>query len=82
MVAICEFFVESKRRQSLRLGLCLPGRLINWYFGLTDISYNLNSDQRTTTILRLEGSQLYLDNIPTIVDNGNFVNDMIFCLLT
>uniref|UniRef100_A0A1I8BPI3 Lig_chan-Glu_bd domain-containing protein n=1 Tax=Meloidogyne hapla TaxID=6305 RepID=A0A1I8BPI3_MELHA len=71
LVAIGEFFVESRRCQSLRLGLCLPGRLINWYFGMGDNSYDQNTGPHTSTVLRFKGSQLYLDNVPTIVDNGN-----------
>ncbi|KAL7076498.1 hypothetical protein ACQ4LE_004351 [Meloidogyne hapla] len=69
LVAIGEFFVESRRCQSLRLGLCLPGRLINWYFGMGDNSYDQNTGPHTSTVLRFKGSQLYLDNVPTIVDN-------------
>uniref|UniRef100_A0A914LT21 Ionotropic glutamate receptor C-terminal domain-containing protein n=1 Tax=Meloidogyne incognita TaxID=6306 RepID=A0A914LT21_MELIC len=74
LVAIGEFFVESRRRQSLRLGLCLPGRLINWYFGMADTIYDPNNVPHSNTVLRFKGSQLYLDNVPTIVDNDTSDN--------
>uniref|UniRef100_A0A1I8BQ57 Uncharacterized protein n=1 Tax=Meloidogyne hapla TaxID=6305 RepID=A0A1I8BQ57_MELHA len=36
-----------------------------------DNSYDQNTGPHTSTVLRFKGSQLYLDNVPTIVDNGN-----------
>lgn len=60
LLAIGEFCIESRRRQSLRLGLCLPGRLINLYFMWKD--GRKERQQRICAGQRLKGSQLYLDN--------------------
>jgi len=38
---------------------------------MADTIYDPNNVPHSNTVLRFKGSQLYLDNVPTIVDNGN-----------
>jgi len=38
---------------------------------MADTVYDPNNVPHSNTVLRFKGSQLYLDNVPTIVDNGN-----------
>ncbi|KAL3095880.1 hypothetical protein niasHS_005639 [Heterodera schachtii] len=71
LLAISEFCIESRRRQSLRLGLSLPGRIIGWALAWRGESEE-NTVQHHTLAKssKLSASQLYLDTVGPIVDGS------------
>uniref|UniRef100_A0A914H070 Uncharacterized protein n=1 Tax=Globodera rostochiensis TaxID=31243 RepID=A0A914H070_GLORO len=79
LLAISEFCIESRRRQSLRLGLCLPGRIFGWAIAWKGEEEDTVAEE-TVAQSKLKGSsQLYLDTVDQIRDGSGSVGHIWPC---